>query len=218
MAIQMNGSAEDFECKEVKSKPVFTAYTGNNSDLIPNVARLYLKEGDRIADVSFGKGVFWRNVDLSKCHFHPSDICTCPDAPYDFRNLPYDDASFDVVVLDPPYSHDPGKGMVANTAYRNRENTGGLNHDGIVRLYADGMKEAKRVLRPGGLLWVKVQDEIESGRQRMTHIEVHYHAVELGMTAQDLFVMVRPAAPPVQHPQKHARKNHSYLLVFRTGS
>jgi DNA modification methylase len=182
------------------------------------VARLYLRDGDRIADVSYGKGVFWRKVDLCKYDFHPSDICTCPDAPHDFRDLPYEDASFDVVVLDPPYSPDPGRGMITNSSYRNFETTGHLNHDGIVRLYQEGMREAKRVLRPEGLLWVKCQDEIESGKQRMTHIEIHDHALQLGMTVEDLFVMVRPSPPPVQHRQKHARKNHSYLIVFRTGS
>jgi tRNA G10 N-methylase Trm11 len=189
----------------------------NNDALIAHVARLYFRKSDRIADVTFGRGVFWRNINLCDYEFHPSDICTCPLDPYDFRDLPYEDGSFDVVVLDPPYSHDPGKGMGANTAYRNRETTAGLNHDGIVRLYADGMKEARRVLRPRGILLVKTQDEIESSKQRMTHIEIHDHALLLGMTVEDLFVMVRPAAPPVQQDQKHARKNHSYLWVFGRG-
>lgn len=56
MAIQKINSAAD-QCEEVKSKPIVTAYTGNNSDLITNVARLYLKDGDRVADVTYGKGV-----------------------------------------------------------------------------------------------------------------------------------------------------------------
>ena len=197
--------------------PVYSAYVCNNDELIAQVARLYLTDGDRIADVSYGKGVFWRKVDLSRFDFHPSDICTCPDALYDFRSLPYQDRSFDVVVLDPPYSHDPGRGMITNSSYRNFETTGSLDHEGIVRLYAEGMREANRILRPGAILLVKVQDEIQSGKQRMTHIEIHDHAIALGMIVEDLFVMVRPAPPPVQHRQKHSRKRHSYLWVFRTG-
>ncbi|MEN6547901.1 MAG: site-specific DNA-methyltransferase, partial [Armatimonadia bacterium] len=181
--------------EEPVTASIYTAYACNNDELIAQVARLYLRDGDRIADVSYGKGVFWRQVNLSRFDFHPSDICTCPDAPHDFRGLPYEDGSFDVLVLDPPYSHDPGRGMITNSSYRNFETTGHLNHEGIVRLYAEGMREAKRVLRPEGLLWVKCQDEIESGKQRMTHIEIHDHALQLGMTVEDLFVMVRPTPP-----------------------
>lgn len=51
----------------------------------------------------------------------------------------------------------------------------------------------------------------------MTHIEVHDHALALGVTVEDLFVVVPPAAPAVQQRQKHAGKNHSYLWVFRRG-
>ena len=45
---------------------VFSAHTGNNADVFPAVLRLHIEEGSKIADVTFGKGVFWRNVDTSK--------------------------------------------------------------------------------------------------------------------------------------------------------
>lgn len=35
------------------------------------------------------------------------------------------------------------------------------------------------------------------------------------MTAVDLFLLVRRNYPVVRGIQKHARKNHSYLWVFR---
>jgi hypothetical protein len=35
-----------------------------------------------------------------------------------------------------------------------------MGHDAIVALYKEGMTEAKRVLKDGGLLFVKCQDEI----------------------------------------------------------
>src|SRR5690348_17043191 len=80
---------------------------GDNADLIAEVARLYLKKGDRIADVTFGSGVFWRQISLEDYDFHRSDLdpTRCPDTPYDFRKLPYAADHFDVVVLDPPYAH-----------------------------------------------------------------------------------------------------------------
>src|SRR5262249_5172724 len=82
---------------------VYTSVQGSNADLLANVSALYFNPGDRIADVSYGKGAFWRQVDLSQFHFFASDLLTCPNALYDFRRLPSPDNDFDVVVLDPPY-------------------------------------------------------------------------------------------------------------------
>lgn len=67
---------------------IHTAVTGANADLIADAARLYLRPGDKVADVTYGRGVFWRKLDLTSVDFHPSDRITCPNAAYDFRHLP----------------------------------------------------------------------------------------------------------------------------------
>ena len=163
--------------------------------------------------MTYGKGVFWRNIDVGQYDFHPSDLRTCPTAKYDFRRLPYKSEMFHIVVFDPPYIHNPGR-LYCEGNYRNSETTGGLNHVGIMRLYGEGMKEGHRILKPGGLLLVKCMDEIESGRQRWTHIEIREIARRLNMVAQDLFILIRQHPPLIQWRQKHARKNHSYMWVF----
>lgn len=56
----------------------------------------------------------------------------------------------------------------------------------------------------------------KSGRQRMTHIEICDIAVsELHMEVQDLFVLTQKQPLPHVGRSQHARKNHSYLWVFR---
>lgn len=194
---------------------VYTSVWGDNAELMERIASLYFKAGDRIADVTYGKGVFWRDIDATKYDFYPSDMKTCLHAPYDFRCLSYQDASFDVVVFDPPYMH--GSGLEGfEKCYRNGETTKGMGHTDIMRMYEDGMGEATRILKRNGLLVVKCQDEIESGWQRWSHIEVYDIAQGLGMTAQDLFVLTRTQSPTIQFTaQRHARKNHSYMWVFR---
>jgi DNA modification methylase len=168
----------------------------------------------KIADVTYGRGVFWRQVDLSDYDFQASDLITVPDHRHDFRHLPYEDNEFDVVVLDPPYRHDPGTWLTKN--YQNVETTMGLSHEGIINLYRDGMREALRVLRPGGTAWVKCQDEVQSGKQMWSHIEIYNSALQFGFLAQDLFVFVQRTAPKIQNPsQKHARRNHSYLWILQ---
>jgi len=198
-----------------RSAPVYTSHVCDNGKLISDVARLYLRPGMRIADVTYGRGVFWRDLDLARYDFCPSDIVTRPDRPYDFCRLPYIDDLFDLVVLDPPYMHDPGKVRVEHS-YQNAATTKGLRHDDILRLYGKGMSEAFRVLKDGGQLWVKCKDEIESGIQRWSHTEIQLLALHLGFTAHDLFIVTQTAPPVVQHKeQKHARKNHSYLWILK---
>ena len=71
--------------------------------------------------------------------------------------------------------------------------------------------------------WLRRIDEkwkwmIESGRQMLAHIEIHNIAVnELRMEVQDLFVLTQKNRPVIRFSKfpQHARKNHSYLWVFR---
>jgi hypothetical protein len=202
--------------------PVYTAYVcRSNAELIPHILELYAPprpDGEpkvRVADVTWGKGTFWANVDITQYDFYASDIATVPEARHDFRHLPHAEASFDLIVLDPPYMHTMTNANHCEARYRNVETTGNMGHDALVQLYLDGMSEAHRVLKEGGLLFVKTQDEIECGKQRWTHIEVMQAAEALGLECLDLFVMVQAGGPPVQYAEQlHARKRHIYMVVM----
>jgi len=194
---------------------VYTAYIGNNDILFEEVAKLYLCIGDKIADITWGKGVFWKNIDLSKYFLSKSDLITCPDSPYDFKNLPYNNEEFDKVVFDPPYAHNPGN-MIVNNSYKNKETTKGFYHKDIIELYKKGMEESYRILKKNGILFVKCQDEIETSKQKYSHIEIFNIANKIGFYSKDFFVLLRLNKPVIQYKkQKHARKNHSYLWVFQ---
>lgn len=195
----------------------FSAHQGDNCDLIQAVAELYFRPKMVILDVTYGRGAFWRKTDTSCFQFFPSDIVTRPDRRYDFRHLPYRDNIADVIIFDPPYRHDTGATYFANERYQNHQTTGKLNHAGIIALYADGMKESYRVLKTGGYLFVKCQDEIESGIQKWSHFEIFDAARVIGFCADDLFVLTQTRLPIIKDErQLHARKNHSYLWVFKT--
>ena len=196
-------------------EPVFNCIQGTNADLIATVARLYLRKGDRLADITFGRGVFWQKLNLSDYRFCKSDKITCPGSPHDFRRLPYPDGQFDVVVFDPPYAHG-GYSMKSGPCYQLASRAGGLPHRDIMESYERGMTEATRILKPGGTLWIKCADEIERAVQQRGHIEVFQIAKGLGLIDKDLFVLMQ-ATPPVTtgRRQQHARKNCSFLWVFR---
>lgn len=199
---------------------VFSAYLGGNEDTFPRILDLYVAPESVIADVTYGMGVFWRNVPAGRYKLLPTDIQTGTDC----RDLPYDDAAIDCVVLDPPYMHSPGG--TAHTVHaafeRHYRNNGTGNrthkkyHEAVLDLYNEAGKEAHRVLRERGVLIVKCQDEVCANRQRFTHVEIIQSYEQLGFVAEDLFVVVRQNRPGVSRTirQVHARKNHSYFLVF----
>ena len=252
---------------------VFSAYVDNNADVFPHILNLYVPAGSTVADVTFGKGVFWRNVPADRYILRPSDL----EDGVDCRGLPYGDASIDCVVLDPPYMHTPGgTAHTSQSAFEEhyRNNGSGNNtekkyneavlvlqrrflhlvtfgqflagnrfaegkttklssawagrHEEVLKgpflrtvvvileLYKEAGREASRVLRERGVFIVKCQDEVCSNRQRFTHVEIIQVYEEFGFVAEDLFVVVRQNRPGVSSAvrQVHARKNHSYFLVF----
>lgn len=194
---------------------ILTCIQGTNADLFLTVYNFYCNPKHRIADITWGKGVFWSKIK------HAPDLLFASDLKggegifdFDFKKLPYENGYFDRVVFDPPYMHNPGKPIV-NNSYQNKETTTGFYHKDIIELYSAGMREASRILKPKCYLFVKCQDEIESSKQYWSHIEIYEIALKLGFYAKDLFVLHQINKPILQHKnQKHARKNHSYLWVF----
>lgn len=204
---------------------VVSAYVGGNAEVFPNILSLHVPAGAVVADVTYGKGVFWRNVPEGLYQVKASDIAIGIDC----RNLPYESESIDCVVLDPPYmeglfrkstDHLAGSGTYAafRDFYSNGEETtqGPKWHAAVVDLYFKAGREAHRVLKDNGVLIVKCQDEVSANRQNLTHVEIINEYERLGFYTKDLFIVVRPNKPGISRLKKqaHARKNHSYFLVF----
>ena len=195
--------------------PILTAKVGTNADLFPDVLSLYCPENGLVLDATWGKGVFWRN--LPNARVVGMDLAPRMGAKLcaDVRSLPFADAMFDATVFDPPYARHGKtpigiKGIVDNFGL---DTVPDYNCVDIVNLYRDGLKELRRVLKPGRCAIVKTQDEIESGKQKWKHAELLN--VD-GFLAEDLFILVQKCSPVMRHPyQHHARKNHSYFIVLR---
>jgi hypothetical protein len=207
------------------SRVTKSAHVAGNAEVFPKILALHVADGATIADVTYGKGVFWQNVDAARYRLLATDLKTGVDC----RALPYKDASVDCVVLDPPYmeglfrrhgSHLAGGG--SHAAFRDRYSNGKMTrggfkyHEAVLDLYFQAGLEALRVLKGRGVLIVKCQDEVSANRQRLTHVEIINKYESYGFYAKDLFVVVRRNQPAVSRliKQAHARKNHSYFLVF----
>jgi tRNA G10 N-methylase Trm11 len=222
---------------------ILSAAVSGNAEMFAEIAQLHLPIGGIVADVTYGKGVFWQNVPKGNYNLRFSDIDakvirdSIHDIPVqnsvDCRSLPFENHSLDALVLDPPYmeglfrkdvEHLAGSGshIAFRNSYSNGQATVSLEgepkwHDAVTDLYLKAGREALRVLRPGGVLIAKCQDEVSANKQRLTHVEIISAYESMGFYSKDLFVLVRPNRPGMSRLkiQVHARKNHSYFLVFQ---
>ena len=211
------------------SDVIMSAHVGGNADVFPQILSLHVPKGSVVADVTWGRGVFWRNVPEGFYDIKATDISMGVDC----RNLPYADRSVDCVVLDPPYmegfyrkspAHKAGSGSHRSfrSAYSNGDESNnefkGTSkwHGAVTDMYFLAGREAFRILKDKGILIVKCQDEVSANKQWLTHLEIVNEYEKMGFYTKDLFVVVRQNKPSISRlkRQVHARKNHSYFLVF----
>nr|DAR41445.1 MAG TPA: Methyltransferase domain [Caudoviricetes sp.] len=109
-------------------------------------------------DVACGARSFYFDKDderVLKCDAHPRHLTLCdgrtldvsPDIVADFRELPYPDKSFSLVIFDPPHL-DVGAGWQV-------DKYGKLSHDSWREDLDKGFRECLRVLKPYGVLVFK---------------------------------------------------------------
>jgi hypothetical protein len=217
---------------EPTSELVVSAHVADNSDVFPGILELHVPEGALIADVTYGKGVFWRKIAMDRYKVIGSDISQESwdvSMMADCRVLPYPSSALDCVVLDPPYmegfyrkSNSQKAGSGTHRSFRSYYANGTERPEGpkwqaaVHYFYFQAGAEAHRVLRDNGVLIVKCQDAVSANRQHLTHIILVNEYEKMGFYAKDLFVVVRknkPGVSRIKH-QVHARKNHSYFLVL----
>ena len=220
---------ETGRCKSKRKSPagtptnelIFSAYQGTNEDVFPHVLSLYVRPGSIVADVTYGKGVFWKKVPKGVYRLLATDLTTGVDC----RALPYQSGTIHCVIFDPPYMHTPGGTAHVNhqnyeSYYRNNvaaSSDGKKYHEAVLDLYFKAASAAYRVLRREGIYIVKCGDEVCANQQRLTHVELITELTQNGFVVEDLFVLLRNNRPGVSRVirQVHARKNHSYFIVFR---
>lgn len=209
------------------SDVTMSAHHGGNSEIFPQILDLHVERGSVVADLTYGLGVFWRNIPKSHYSLLASDLKLgqC------WSSLPYDDNSVDAVIFDPPYMEGLYRktkqalaGSGSHSAFQDAYSNGSTRkgdtvrkyHDAVLEAYLSVIPEVKRILKPSGKFIVKCQDEVSANRQKLTHVELIWAYDHHGFYCKDLFVVVRKNAPVISRliKQKHARKNHSYFLVF----
>ena len=188
-------------------------------EIIKNIIDLYTSSGKIDCDPTFIKGNFYNNDIIDKptyCY----DINPIDGVEYaDCRRLPLAEESINSIMFDPPFLATTGKSLTDDNDNNKIAKRFGVysNEKELHQFYLDSMTEFYRVLKNKGILIFKCQDKISSGKQYLSHVFIINKAIEIGYYPKDIFVLLaknRITADWQVKNQKHARKFHSYFIVF----
>lgn len=194
----------------------------------PEVLRLmldfYAWPEAAVLDVTANERRMWKGVDHpGGVTFADIDPIMNPDIIADFRALPCDPGSYDVIVFDPP--HLPAASASPGSMQRFVGNYG-LGHapkgDNIASYFPPFLSEAARVLRPDGLIFAKLKDFVHNHSYQWMLAEfVAAVRAQPGLTPCDLIVKRDPSGGGLKSSkwikQHHVRNAHCWWIVVRKG-
>lgn len=182
--------------------------------MINDILKLHSPDGIEL-DPTYSKGVFYKSGEvkrpLLKYDLFPQTEDTIKASA---DNLPLGGSSIKSIMFDPPFivghTKDKPTGIIGQRFH-------GFRYiKDLWEWYDKCLEEHYRILERKGVLIFKCQDTVSSGKQYLSHVHIIKKAESLGFYTKDLFVLLAKSRL-IGHNhanQKHARKFHSYFLVF----
>ena len=202
-------------------EPLSSIWTGTDWELLDEMLRFYpVIKPHPILDATYNTGRIWNR---SKREIVSMDIDPRfgTDIVADNRKMPgVEDGSYAVVVYDPPHVGPQGRDKSTKrfdvdfgaTMACGKEHGWTLSY-----LYPPFLQQAKRVLKPEGLLLAKITDMVNSHRNQWAHVDFMTMAAAAGFTVCDLIIKIRngPMVSTKWKRARHARKRHCFWIICR---
>jgi len=201
-----------------------SVFYGRDPALLRSMLAFYAATSPRVLDCTANARRMWEGLSLDPAPvFMDLDPTMAPDVVGDFRAMPFDAASFDVVVFDPP--HLPASQTSAGDEGFGRAFGLGLSemaYRAESLYFRPFLAEALRVLRPGGLVLAKLKDFINAREHQWTLVDfIGAVRATPGLTACDLIVKRDPSGHGLTsstwRKAHHARNVHCWWVVVRKG-
>jgi len=189
----------------------------NEQEIIGWILKLHCSTEIEL-DPTYSKGNFYKIIKPPKYKF---DLYPQVEGVIkaNAENLPLEKQSINTMMFDPPFLATKGNSLkVDNDSNKINKRFGVYpTEKELHQFYINALTEFKRILKPNGVLIFKCQDKVSSGKQYFSHNFIINEAEKLGFYTKDLFILLaknRIVADWQLKNQKHARKFHSYFLVF----
>ena len=184
----------------------------NQHQIIKDILTLYCPDGIDL-DPTYSKGNFYKQIEkprLKSDLFPQADDVVKSDA----ASLWLENDSIQTIMFDPPFV--AGHTKESPTGIIGERFHGFSYVSDLWEWYDKCLLEFHRVLKKNGVLIFKCQDTVSSGKQHLSHVHIINKAEELGFYSKDLFILTAKnrIIGHNHQVQKHARKFHSYFLVF----
>jgi hypothetical protein len=186
----------------------------DQDEIIKNI--LSLENIDQIdLDPTYSKGVFYKNIKKPriKSDLIPKDESIIQSCSSSLSFL--SDNEVNSIMFDPPFLAGYTK---QSPSGKMGERFHGFRYiKDVWAYYAKSLAEFNRVLNKNGTLIFKCQDTVSSGRNHLSHVFIINEAEKLGFYCKDIFILLAKNRMTGHNhaKQKHARKFHSYFLVFK---
>ena len=196
--------------------PISSVWEGTDGELLEAMFDFYPTiDPEPILDASYNTGRIWkgssRNVvsmDIDP-KYKPMIVC-------DNRKMTgVRDAHFGTIIYDPPHVGPQGRDKSRKrfdvdfgaTVECGKEHNWNLSY-----LYPPFLEQAKRVLKPEGLLFAKITDMVNNHRSKWAHCDFIRMAEEAGFIVCDLIIKTRvgPMLSTKWKEAHHARKRHCF--------
>lgn len=184
----------------------------NQQEILLGIRKLFLEDKQFECDPTFSKGNFYPTDSQDEIPKYVFDI----EPQYDFvkkadcRDLPLENDSINSLIFDPPFLVKTGEGSIIKDRFG--------EYDSIAALwdmYAQSIEEFSRIIKDSGYLVWKCQNMVMSGKQWWSVKHIIDSCDGVFELVDEFILLARHRMERSgTYTQRHARKFHSYFLVF----